>query len=64
MNVEKLTQKSIEAVRNAQNTATENGNSQVEQIHLLYALISDENGLCSQLLRKMGVDLKNIKKDY
>ena len=39
MNTEKLTQKTMEALRGAQNAATENGNPSVEQEHLLYALL-------------------------
>ncbi len=61
MNAEKLTQKSIEAVKNAQNTALENGNAQVEQIHLLAALVSDAGGLCAQLLTKTGIDTARLK---
>ncbi|MBQ9745336.1 MAG: AAA family ATPase, partial [Clostridia bacterium] len=60
MNVEKLTQKSTDAIRNAQNSANENGNSQVEQVHLLSALVSDAGGLCAQLLTKMGADASHI----
>ena len=63
MNAEKLTQKSIEAIRNAQSEASENGNSQVEQIHLLHSLISDEGGLCAQLITKMGIDAERIRRD-
>ena len=40
MNTEKLTQKTIEALRGAQNAATENGNPSVEEEHLLYALLT------------------------
>ncbi len=61
MNAEKLTQKSIEAVRNAQNAAVENSNSQVEQIHLLSALVSDADGLCAQLLAKTGIDAARLR---
>ena len=63
MNLEKFTQKRMEAIRNAQSVATEYGCSQIEQIHLLHALISDNSGLCSQLLVKMGTDINNMKAD-
>ncbi len=61
MNAEKLTQKSIEAVRNAQNVALENGNSQVEQIHLLSSLIAEADGLCAGLLTKTGIDTARLR---
>ena len=56
MNVQKLTQKSAEAIQNAQRMAVEYGNSQVEQEHLIAALTSEPDSLCAQLLAKMGVD--------
>ena len=63
MNIEKFTQKSIDAVRNAQNTAADNGNAQIEQVHLLAALVSDASGLCAQLLTKMGADTVRLKSE-
>ena len=54
MNTEKFTQKSIEAINSATLTAKENGNQQVVSLHLLYALISQEDGLISRLIDKMG----------
>ena len=63
MNIEKFTQKSIDAVRNAQNAAAENGNAQIEQIHLFAALISDASGLCTQLLVKMGVNTAGLQRE-
>ena len=45
MNAQKYTQKSLEAVQNAQSIATEYGNQQIEQPHLLLALLLDEGGL-------------------
>ena len=56
MNTQKLTQKSLEAVQSAQTLATDNGNSQVEQSHLLLALLQQEDGLIGQLIAAMGVD--------
>ncbi len=55
MNVNHYTQKSLEALQLAQNTAKEYGNSQLEQAHLLYALLTQEGGLAVQLLKKMEV---------
>lgn len=56
MNVQKLTQKSLEALQSAQNLAIQNQNMQIEQEHLIYALTEQESGLSAQLLKKMGVD--------
>ena len=56
MNAQKFTQKSLEAIGSAQNLAIENQNMQVEQEHLLYALVDQEGGLIAQLLKKIGVD--------
>ena len=61
MNIEKFTQKSLEALKNAQEIAIVKQNAQVEQEHLLFALLEDENGLIKELLNKMktNVELKN-----
>lgn len=56
MNTQKLTQKSLEALQSAQALATDNGNSQVEQSHLLLSLLQQEDGLIGQLVSSMGVD--------
>ena len=55
MNIQKLTQKSIEAIQNAQSIAIENQNAQIEQEHLLLALLEQDNSLIRELLKKMGV---------
>ncbi|MGN0792533.1 MAG: ATP-dependent chaperone ClpB [Christensenellales bacterium] len=54
MNINKFTQKSIAAVQEAQNIATRNGNAQVDQQHLMSALLDQE--LISQLITRMGKD--------
>ena len=54
MNFQKFTQKSIEAVEAAQNLAAQNGNQQIEQEHMLLALLEQENGLARELVRKAG----------
>ena len=54
MNINKFTQKSITAVQEAQNIATRNGNAQVDQQHLMSALLDQE--LISQLITRMGKD--------
>ena len=63
MNVQKLTQKSIEAVQTAQQTAAEHHNAQVQQIHLLYALLSQNDGLIPSMLNGMGADTKQMAKE-
>ena len=55
MNLNKLTQKSLEAVQSAQTLAVENGNQQVQQCHLFLALLQQEDGLIGQLMDRMGV---------
>ena len=56
MNAQKFTQKSLEAIQDAQNLAIENNNMQIEQEHLVSALLAQENGLIPELLKKMGID--------
>jgi len=56
MNMQKLTQKSIEVIQNARNTAVEYGNPQIGQEHLLYALTSQNGGLIPELLKKLGAE--------
>ncbi len=53
MNLNQYTQKSLEAVQSAQSLAQSNRNPQLEQLHILLALLGQENGLIPQLLRKM-----------
>ena len=55
MDIQKFTQKSIEAIQKAQNLAIEHENSQIDQEHLLYALLIGENSLIKELLKKMNV---------
>ena len=63
MNIEKLTQKSIDAIKGAHALAAENGNSRVEPIHLFSSLVSDKDGLTAQLLTKMGIDASSVAKE-
>ena len=55
MDIQKFTQKSIEAIQKAQSLAIEHENSQIDQEHLLYALLIVENSLIKELLKKMNV---------
>ena len=61
MNMNQFTQKSLEAVQNAQTIAQEYGNQQIEQVHLLYALLEQENGLIPQLLGGMGLTVPSLE---
>ena len=61
MNAERLTQKSAEAIRSAQQIAQEYGNPQIEQVHLLWALLQDGEGLIPQLLSGMGVTVPSLE---
>ena len=61
MNSQKLTQKSIEAINNASSISRSNQNGQINGLHLLSALISDENGVIVSILNSLGVNLTNFK---
>ena len=61
MNMQKFTQKSIEALQEAQSVALENQNMQIEEEHLLLALVNQQNGFISELLKKMNVNVDSIK---
>ncbi len=63
MNTDKLTQKSIETINRAQQIAQEKRHTQVEQLHLLRALMDDADDLNRQLLNGMGIDPKAVLSD-
>ena len=56
MDAQRFTQKSLEAISLAQRIASDNQSVQIEQLHLLYALASQPEGLIGQLITKMGAD--------
>ena len=56
MNINKFTQKSIQAVQDCERTAMEYGNQEIEQEHLLYALLTQDDSLILKLMEKMGID--------
>ncbi|HBH95084.1 MAG TPA: type VI secretion system ATPase TssH, partial [Ruminococcaceae bacterium] len=58
MNTQKLTKKSLEILQSAQTTAVQNNNQQIDQCHILLALLKQEEGLIPQLLQSMNVELK------
>ena len=60
MNAQKFTQKSLEAVQSAQDTAIEYQNNAIEPEHLVYALLNQENGLIPQLMTKMNVEAQAL----
>ena len=60
MTPQNFTQKSLEAVQTAQSIATTYGSQQVEQCHLLLALLEAENGLVPQLITGMGLTLPSF----
>ena len=62
MDMRKFTEKSTLALQSAQSTAREYGNQEIGQVHLLYALLTAENGLIGQLLEKAGKDVAAMEK--
>ncbi|MBM6686010.1 ATP-dependent chaperone ClpB [Faecalicatena contorta] len=59
MNINKFTQKSLQAVQDCEKTAMEYGNQEIEQEHLLYALLTQDDSLILKMMEKMGLD-KNL----
>ena len=56
MNISKFTQKSVEAVQSCEKIASDYGNQELEQEHLLFALLTIEDSLILKLVEKMGID--------
>ena len=56
MNISKFTQKSLQAVQNLEKIAYEYGNQEIEQEHLLYALLNQEDSLILKLIEKMEIN--------
>ena len=56
MNINKMTQRSVEAIQAAQGFVTEYQNNSITQLHLMTALLNEESGLIPQLFEKMGID--------
>ncbi|MCR5099383.1 MAG: ATP-dependent chaperone ClpB [Lachnospiraceae bacterium] len=63
MNISKFTQKSVEAVQDCEKLAYDHGNQEIEQEHLLLALLQQEDGLIPKLIEKMDIDLTYFKND-
>lgn len=58
MNAQKFTQKSLEAIQEAQNLAIQNQNAQIEEEHLLLALVNQDDSLIKELFKKMNPNEK------
>ena len=56
MNIQKFTQKSVQAVNELEKIAMEYGNQEIEQEHLLYSLLTQEESLIARLISKMNID--------
>ena len=60
MNINKFTQKSMQAVKNCERAALEYGNQEIEQEHLFYALLTQEDSLILKLMEKMGISKDSV----
>ncbi len=61
MNMNQFTRKSLETIQAAQDLATQHGNQQMEQAHLLLALIDQEGGFIPKLLTNMGLTVESLQ---
>ena len=62
MNINKFTQKSIEAIQELEKLAYEFGNQEMDQEHFVYALVNQPDGLISKMIEKMEINLDHFKK--
>ncbi|WP_426350829.1 ATP-dependent chaperone ClpB [Alloiococcus sp. CFN-8] len=62
MNLEKFTQKSLQAIQEAQSLALSYKNMQIEQEHLLYTLLTQKDGLIPEMIRKLNINLEGLIK--
>ena len=60
MDLNKFTQKSVQAIQDAQNSAIKLGNPEVTDVHLSYALLSDSDSIVAKAIQKLGADYKKI----
>ena len=60
MNINKFTQKSMEAVNNCEKLAYEYGNQEIEQEHLLYSLLTQDDSLILKLIEKMEINKEHF----
>jgi len=61
--MDKFTIKSQEAIQEAQKLAERKGNQQLDAEHLLFVLLEDEEGVASQILKRLGIDTASLKAD-
>lgn len=61
MNISKFTQKSIEAIQNTEKIANQYGNQEIDQEHLIYALVNLEDSLILKLIEKWKFSLNTLK---
>ena len=64
MTLDKLTLKAQDAIGRAQQLAMENGNQQIEPVHILTALLQDNDGLVPTILKKVGLNLKVVETSF
>ncbi len=62
MNINKFTQKSIEAIQDVEKLAYEYGNQEIDQEHLVYALVTQDDGLIGKMIEKMEINLAHFTK--
>lgn len=61
--MDKFTMKSQEAIQEAQSFAEKKGNQQIDAEHMLWALLEDEEGVASQILKRIGINTKALRQD-
>ena len=64
MNIQKFTQNSLQAVQGCEKVAYEYGNQEIEQEHLLYALLTQDDSLILKLLQKMEIQKELFLKHF
>lgn len=62
MNINKFTQKSMEAIKDVEKLAYEYGNQEIDQEHLVCALVNQQDGLIGKMIEKMEINLSHFKK--
>lgn len=63
MNLDKFTKKSAECLQSSRDLALNNGNQEINNLHLLYSLVSDEDGIIYQILTSLGVNVAKLQSD-
>ncbi|MCX7913207.1 MAG: ATP-dependent chaperone ClpB [Thermodesulfovibrionales bacterium] len=63
MRLDKLTQRSQEALQQSQQIAEKKGNQQIDVEHLLYAMLLDDEGITTQILKRLKVNIESLKRD-